>query len=369
MQLRPRVTQWQYFTLVSGVLIANGIMSMPRAVATDAGRSAWLVILIVGCVVAVLTWLAHYVASRFPARDAAEWPKTLLGPIIGRIWMLVYLVRAIIFLLLTAQLYAGYLSVRLLPRTPTHVFALLVLALSLLAVLAKIRGFARFSEVAFFMSLPLILFIIVPLTRGNALHLLPILGDNPPSDLLKSALAASYSYAGFDFLWFVYPHLRRKASAGAVAFGAVLLTAIVYAFVTATTIMYFGLEKLGLIFLPTLAVLRGIELVLFERIDSLMMFAWLSTVVVTAASQLYTATRLVQGLANGLSFSKTAAGLSGLFFVVALSVSDLPLRQTIAISDIFGIFDLSFFVASILLFLLLVALRGRKGDNSDEPAE
>ncbi|MBS3938593.1 MAG: endospore germination permease [Peptococcaceae bacterium] len=369
MPRQPRVTHWQYFTLISGVLIANGIMSMPRAVAADAGRSAWLVILLVGCIVAVLTWLAHLVASHFPTRDAAEWPKTLLGPILGRIWMMAYLLRAIIFLLLTAQLYAGYLSVRLFPRTPTHVFALLVLALSLLAVLAKVRGFARFSEVAFYMSIPLILFIIIPFTKGNTLHLLPLVGDTPPSDLLKSALAASYSYAGFDFLWFVYPHLRRKASAGTVAFGAVLLTAIVYAFVTATTIMYFGLEKLGLIFLPTLAALRGIEMVLFERIDSLMMFAWLSTVVVTAAAQLYTATRLVQGLANGLSFPKVAAGLSGLFFIVAYSVTDLPLYQTIAISDIFGIFDLSFFVTSIFVFLILALVRNRKGDKCDEPAD
>lgn len=357
----PSVTSFQYFTIISSVLIANGIMSLPRAVASDAGRSAWWVVLAVGLVISGITLLADIVASKFPTQDAAEWPKLLLGPVLGRIWIAIYALRALVFCLLTAQLYTGNLSIRILVETPSYVFAVIVVVLSLMAVLAKLPGFARYSEIAFFLSMPLVLLVVIPMTRGNSVHLLPLVGDKPISSLLKGALAASYSYSGFDFLWFAYPYLKNKASSKLVATGAVLFSAGAYAFVTATATMYFGLDKLGVIFLPTLSLLSGIALVLLERIDSLMMFVWLSTVVVTSGSQLYTATRLMQGLSSRLSFAKTAVFLGGLLLVMA--VNNIPIRQAVSFSDKFGLFDLSFLISSILVFLLLATLRKGKGGS------
>ena len=362
MHRQNSVTPFQYFAIISGVLIANGVMSLPRAVAADAGRSAWLVVLVVGIIMSLVTLLADILASKFPLQDAADWPKTLLGPVLGRVWMAIYLLRAIIFTLLTAQLFAGIMSVRLLHNTPIYIFALIVLLLSLMAVLSRINGLARYAEIAFYLSMPLFLFILFPFSDGNTNYLLPLLGDKPASDLLKGAVAVSYSFAGFDFLWFVYPHLRNKASSRPVAVGAILFTTAVYTFVTATAIMFFGLESLGILYLPTLALLSGIELVLVERIDSLMLFIWLSTVVVTAASQLYTASRLLQGLVTSLSFGKNAVFLSGMLLVLA--VNRIPLRDAVAFSDLFGIADLLFLLVSILLFLLLALLR--KGGVSDE---
>ena len=233
---KPSVTSFQYLTVISGVLIANGIMSLPRAVASDAGRSAWLVVLAVGLVMSGVTLLADILASKFPTQDAAEWPKLLLGQVLGRIWMAVYAVRALLFCLLTAQLYSGNLSTRLLAETPTSVFSAITVVLSLMAILAGISAFTRYSEVAFFLSMPVLLFLIIPLTKGNSVHLLPLVGDKPASDLLKGALAASYSYIGFDFLWFVYPYLHNKASSKLTAVGAVLFTTGVYTVVTATSI-------------------------------------------------------------------------------------------------------------------------------------
>ncbi|MBS3951011.1 MAG: endospore germination permease [Peptococcaceae bacterium] len=361
---KPSVTSFQYLTVISGVLFANGIMSLPRVVASDAGRSAWLVVLAVGLVMSGITLLADKLASEFPSQDAAEWPKLLLGPILGRVWMSVYGLRAIALCLLTAQLYAGNLSLRLLHETPTYVFAIIILTLSLMAVLARIPGFTRYSEAAFFLSMPLILFVVIPFTKGNSVHLLPLIGDKPAEDLFKGALAASYSYSGFDFLWFVYPYLQHKASSKLWASGAVLLATGVYTFVTATAVMFFGIEKLNIIFLPTLSILSGIEVVFFERIDSLMMFVWLSTIVTTAASQLYTATRLTQGMSSRLSFAKTAALLSGLLLIMA--INDIPIRQAVAFSDMFGVFDLSFIISSLLLFLFLASLRKGKGGTSPE---
>lgn len=361
---KPSVTSFQYFTIISGVLIANGIMSLPRGVASDAGRSAWWVVLAVGLVMSGVTLLADLLASKFPTQDAAEWPKLLLGQVLGRIWMTIYAVRALIFCLLTAQLYSGNLSTRLLAETPTYIFAIITLILSFMAVLAGIAGFTRYSEVAFFISMPVLLFLIIPLTKSNSMHLLPLVGDKPASDLLKSALGASYSFTGFDFLWFVYPYLLNKASSKLAAIGAVVFTTGVYTFVTATAIMFYALEKLNIIFLPTLSLLSGIEVVLFERVDSLMLFVWISTVVVTAASQLYTATRLVQGMSSRLSFAKIAAFLGGVLLV--FSVNNIPLRDAVAFSDLFGIFDLVFITSSLLLFLLLASLRKRKGGTSPE---
>lgn len=360
MHTRVCVTGFQHGMLIVGALIANGIFSLPRVAAEEAGRSAWVAVAGAGFAVLLVALLSNRLASLFPGEDPAGWSTKLMGPLLGRIWLLLYLVKSCFFIILTMRIFAAIITNRMLTHTPSTVFATIILVLSVLATLAGISGLARFAEVSVMLWLPLLTLLAVPLLGGHLYHLRPVFGDADISGFLAGAKAAAYSYAGFDILLFSYPHLQRpRESVRAVLWSIGLVTAV-YTLTTVAAIAFFGLEHLTRLLVPTLVMLSIAETSIIERFDSLALFMWIGMVVVTSGTQLYMGTRLIQGLLPKACFHKTAVFL-GSFLLIA-SWGETPLRELIALSDLFGTFDLSFVTLSavILLPLGLLTARGRR---------
>ncbi len=360
MHCKARLTGFQHGMLIVGALIANGIFSLPRVAAEEAGRSAWVAVAGAGLAVLLVALLSNRLASLFPEDDPAQWGTKLMGPLLGRIWLLLYLVKSCFFTILTMRIFAAIITNRMLTHTPSTVFAAIILVLSVLAVLAGIDGLARFAEVSVMLWFPLLTLLAVTMFGGHLHHLRPVFGDADISGLLAGAKAAAYSYAGFDILLFSYPHLQKPHQANRAVLWSITLVTVVYALTTMAALAFFGLEHLTRLLVPTLVMLSIAETSVIERFDSLALFMWIGMVVVTSGTQLYMGTRLIQGILPNASFRRTAVFL-GSFLLIA-SWGETPLRELIALADLFGTFDLSFVTLSAvtLLPLALLAKRGLK---------
>jgi len=359
---KASITTFQYGVFIVGALIANGIFSLPRSVSLDGGRTGWIMIVLVGIVTFLVAALAHQLASRHPDEDPADWSLKLLGPVLGRLWLLLYVVKSGFFAVLTAKIYAGVVSNRVLLTTPNSVIAGIIIILSVMAVLTKLGGLARFSEISVLAWVPILSLIVFTISRTNLVLLRPLFGDAALGGLLTAARQASYSFAGFDILLFAYPHLqRRKGSFPAIAWGMLFVTGV-YVVTTIAAITFLGLEQNNRTLVPTLVLFSIAETSVIERFDSLALFLWMGMEVITAATQLYMGTRAMQGLLKGVSYHKAAAALGAFLFVVGWG--DTPLRVVVLISDIFGLFDLSFVTGSIILLYILTLVRERMKRNA-----
>lgn len=358
MHSRARLTGFQHGMLIVGALIANGIFSLPRVVAEEAGRTAWVAVAGAGLAVLLVALLSNRLASLFPGEDPAEWSTKLMGPLFGRIWLVLYLVKTCFFTILTMRIFAAIITNRMLPHTPSTVFAAVILVLSVLAVLAGIGGLARFAEVIVMLWFPVLTLLAILMLGGHLHHLRPVFGDSDPSGFLAGMKAAAYSYAGFDILLFSYPHLEKPSESVRAVLWSVTVVTVVYALTTVAALAFFGLEHLTRLLVPTLVMLSIAETSVIERFDSLALFMWIGMVVVTSGTQLYMGTRLIQGLLPNASFKRIAVFL-GSFLLIA-SWGETPLRELIGLADLFGTFDLSFVTLSavILLPLALLAKRG-----------
>ena len=359
MQVRIKLTNFQHGVLIVGALIANGIFSLPRVAAQEAGRSAWVAVAFAGVVLLIVAWLSNRLASYFPDEDPAGWATKLMGPIVGRVWLLLYLVKSCFFVVLTMRIFAAITTNRMLLQTPSSVMAGIVLLLSFLAAVIGISGLARFAEISVMVWLPFMMLIVAVLLRGQTLHLQPVFGDADIGALLAGAKAAAYSFAGFDILLFSYPHLEKQQdSVRAVLWSLCFVTAM-YTLTTVAALAFFGVDQLTRLLVPTLVMLSIAETTVVERFDSLALFIWLGMVVVTSGTQLYMGTRLVQGLVPGANFKKTAVFL-GSFLLVA-TWGETPLRRLITLSDYFGTFDISFVTLTAVLLLPLAHFASKKG--------
>lgn len=353
MRRKYEATSFQYFVLVAAGIIANGIMTLPRAVAAHAGRDAWLVVLATGILMTSAAVLLHKLASYFPDQDPSQWVISLLGPILGRCWLALLVVKALIFTYLTAKLYAGILSVRILLFTPTYVVAAAIITLAFLACVSSLRGLARYSETVFLLKSPLLLLLMAPLFLGRSYHLFPVLIETPVSSLAKAVPAATFSYVGFEILWFIYPYLKNKSYALPVI--SLGFSTLLYTLTTISATMFFGPERLQTLLLPTLSMLSIIQTSFVERIDSIFLWVWVGTVTVTAATQFYIGARSVQGIFPKFQFQKICSGMAGLLLVAVVPIRSLPTIYVWA--DWLGIFDVTLVIGSTLLFLLLILVK------------
>jgi len=362
MNKQASLTRFQYFALIIGVMLANGIISLPRVVADDGGRSAWVVILVAGAIILSIALMAEVLAKIFPNQDPASWSVKLLGPFFGRVWMVMYLLRAMVFVVLTSRLYSTTLNARVLVLTPNSVLAILVTITAVAVSYTHMRGMARYAELAFFLTLPVLVLNIMPVRYGHTFHLFPVFADTGLSNFIKAIEPAAYSFAGFDILWFAYPYLRNKQKSLWTTATAIGFITVLYSAVTMVAIMFFGLERLRVINYPTAALVSVTEVIFLERLDSLAFHVWLVTVALTGGAQMYIAARMIEGIFPVVTFNKAAMGIGA--FLTVLSIGEYPGRLALQASDIYGTIDIVFIAATALLFPLLAYIKRRRQSKS-----
>ena len=202
----------------------------------------------------------------------------------------------------------------------------------------------------------------LPVDQGYTFHLRPVLADTELKNFIKALVPAAYSFAGFDILWFAYPYLKNKEKSKIGVIAAVSVITLSYAAITIATLMVFGVERLAVIYFPTVSLAGITELLLFERLDSLAFFVWLATVSLTGASQVYISARLVEGAIPKVTLNKAAAFLGG--FLVIMSLGEYPSRLVLHIADLFGTFDFIFIAASAVVLPVVAYLKLRRGKKS-----
>lgn len=339
-----------YFSLIALTMAGNGLFSLPRDVADRAGRAAWLVVLLAGILVLIVSQLTERIASRFPDMDAGEWPKILLGPILGRVWLILFFLKTIMVVYMTGKLFANILRVRQYYSTPTVLFAILITLLTIYLVTRGMGAMGRFSLLVLFVTLPTIVFVLFALRQGELTRLLP-LGVTPLAGWLQSLPQAIYSNIGWDIIWFAYPCLKRQQEARRGSVAAVLLIMLIYTLLTAAAIMNFGPDRLRTLLFPSLALISRLEFALISRVDTLVLNLWQTSIVVTAASFLYISSRLVQGVWSRLRFRPVALVLG--LLVAAVQLIEVTPRQLAQFNILVSNYGAALLLTSILTFTVL----------------
>ncbi len=359
-----QLTAFQHFALIVAVVGGTGIFTLPRIVAAEAGRSAWLIVLATGLAITLLALLANNISSSFPDLDASEWPKTLLGPVLGRVWLTLYLARTTVVVFITAQIYGDILGVRQYPLTPCPVTAILVMLLSILLVSYGVGALARYAQLTFLISIPLLAVVPLAMATGSLDRLLPLLGDKPLMSLLKAAPPVLYSTLGYDILWFSYPHLQRKSRSGLAVLAAMLFIALTYTLITVAATVSLGPNRLTSVLFPTLTMLSQLELGIVARVDTVVLYLWILSIVATAGGALYISSRALSGLWQRLQFPKTAVYLG--LPLLAASLWDMPPRRLTALSRLVGAADIILLSISLLVFKILCMVRKGRGKGAKE---
>lgn len=359
---RQVLTGWQLFCLLVSSIVGTGVYSLARDVAEPAGAGGILSILLVGILMVISLLSLHLLASRFPGQTLNEYSGQILGPLLAKVYLLVYSFMSLGIAVSIPRAHFPVVSAWALGQTPQLVY---ILPFVLVCWNAAKRGavvIARVVELLCYGTLPLMLLLMIPAVPFDPDFVRPIL-EKGMVGIIKGTLPALYSFAGFDIFLIVYPYVRakRKFWIGAAGLGFVTLF---YAVTTILIIGNLGLEFTLMSTWPLQSYLNRFALAVFERADVVFLIAWTFRIIDTTITVMYVAMSCLQG-----AFPRLKTGIVNFtILVLALAGGSYPVYSVLE-AQIIGTYSLvavAFLLLTPWLLWLIAVIRGKRGERSDE---
>ncbi|WP_028551375.1 GerAB/ArcD/ProY family transporter [Paenibacillus sp. UNC451MF] len=280
------ITLMQYIFLIHGSQLGIGQLALPRQLVESAGVSGWISLLLgwAGSLAASLFIIS--VMKRYPGGTLPDLLVHYFGKTIGRVgaalMALFYAFSSMTCIIATGLMIQEWL----LPQTPLYILMILFSIPTYLITRNGLRIIGRYNELVFFLTIPMAVFLLVPLKDGHPLHLLPLLGEGW-SPLFQATLVTVYSFLGFDSALILYPFLKKKQSAVLGITIANTLTMLLFLMTALACFTFFSPDEITQYYQPTLDLLKVIEFHFVERLELVFLSGYLFVISATWVILMY----------------------------------------------------------------------------------
>ena len=302
-----KISSYQLFMLIVGVVIGVGVVSLPRPAAKAAMQNGWVLPLIGGVVVIIDSYFIIKLGQTFPKQNFIEYSEKIVGKFFGKLLSLGLLLY---FLLITSAIlpiFALGIQPLLLNKTPTEVVYITMLSLLLYIARHGIEPIARLNQILTPVAIIVLLVLLAAVMTNPHIdygRLQPVLTDIPITELFKKTFLGPgfFAFLGIESLYIIFPYLNKETQAKSfkVVTLALIFIILTYSVVVLLSIAHFGAEGTQMFVFPTLTLIREIQLPFFERIIAAFLAGWLVAGFTTTMIIVYAGAGL--GLASFLNF-------------------------------------------------------------------
>lgn len=276
------LTNFQMFSLLTGVMIGTGILSLPRDLGQTAGHDLWISLLVGGGLVLIGGTISVLLCRKFPDSNVFEMSETLLGRFFGAVIAIYYTLFGIAGSAVVTRIYSDIIASVGLIRTPQTVVILLILLVVTYLLRGDITVLGRYSEIVTIIIFPAIVIYFANIQNFNTENFLPV-GVAGIENILKATAASFYSFFGFEFILVFYPFLKDKKYDMKIMWYVIHYVTAVYIISCVFIVGFFGIGRTTSIFWPIIGYLKTFRIPFFERIDQLYLIIWMQTIFITVA--------------------------------------------------------------------------------------
>lgn len=272
---RERISLWQLGLLVFVSRSVLAISGVPLPASSQAGRNAWIGVLVAVVIGTIWVYMLLVLAGRHPDETVFEYAARLLGPWIGRLVTLPLLWFFLHYGAFVLRQYGEMIVTAVLPQTPLVVIMGSMIFLSAVAVRLGIEAIGRSAEILVPFFIAAILAVQIAVLPGMRIErLAPVAAEGIRPILGGAAVSASF-YSLLLTLLVIYPAVRKDGSATAVTLVASIAAGILVAINTVVTLSLFGHVEVTRLQFPFLSVARLVRLADFlERVEVFAVAAW-----------------------------------------------------------------------------------------------
>lgn len=295
------VTRRQFAAAIFTTLLSPQLRVLPRSAVLLAGKGAWLSILPAAAVLLALTGLINILRrQQKPGEGLADLILRLLGPVFGRVLLMLYAAWFLLYAGFILRTGAERLTATVYLQSDTDPFIVVLLILSLIAALGTLRATARTAVIFRAILLSVLAFTaLASLPHVSLGNLFPLTWQDAPG-IVRGALPllSVGSVAGlFAFLngYVEPPEKPTKWVAGNLALYSA--DAFLLCFETVGT---FGAKLTTRLSFPFFSMVRDISLFnVAQRVEAAVIVLWLFADFMLCVLMLrcaYEALRIVFGL-------------------------------------------------------------------------
>ena len=194
MQENGKISTRQFISMLFSLLLSTLMFSLPRLLIEQSKQDVWQVMLITLFSDAALAIVFAVLGMRYPQQTMIEYSETILGPWLGKVTGLLYVLFFSFMTLIILKTMSQFVDTVLLTETPELAVNFVLLSVSLYAVNAGLEVVARVSEIiAPLMLIPLLIILSFSLNRVDLGNLLPVF-QHSVWELLKSSFQSTSWY-------------------------------------------------------------------------------------------------------------------------------------------------------------------------------
>ncbi|MEW9668333.1 GerAB/ArcD/ProY family transporter [Ammoniphilus sp. 3BR4] len=358
--LKDQITTIQSALIVTNVIIATGIITLPRAVAEEVGTpDGWISVILGGLIALFFGWVVGKVSQRFPDQSFYQFSQVVAGNFLGKVHGMIFVVYLIISAGHQARIMGEVIRMYLLDDTPMEMIIITFMCVGVYLTVGGINPIARICELFFLVIVVLLLLLAVFSFRNFELdNLRPVLGDGT-LPVWKGINATALSYGGFELMLVLTFFMKEPQKAVKSIMAGIGIVIPLYTLVVILAIGTLTLEEVKTLTWPMMSVAKAIELPggFFERFEAFFVVLWVMAMYTSFVPFHYAAC-----LGLGQLFKKDhhvyAFVILPIIYIVAMYPENL--NSIFKLGDYIGY--LSIFLGAIMpLYFWIIAKIRRKG--------
>jgi len=252
------ITPGEVTFLLIGSMVGAGILSLPNELIATAKQDAWISAFIGALYPLYMVIIASFLCKSQPEKNILVLSKKCFGEFIGSVLNIVFLLYFV--LLVTAITFqVCIIKVNLIvPFISMTKIIIVILALAAYTVIKGLKVLGRVNQLMFLNTIILCLVLASVLSKGTMLNIYPILGSGV-LNIIKAGKQSFFAYGGIEIIFLIYPFITDKTRIMKSSMKSVLITAIIYTWVTFITIYIIGIDIISKTLWPVNRVLMTVE--------------------------------------------------------------------------------------------------------------
>lgn len=328
--------------MLIGSMIGIGIFNLASTLAKDAYEGAWVSAALGGVYPLYLTSLAIYIMKSHPSENILDLSKKYFGKIIGTTFNLVFM---IFFLAFTVFVISGFSIIYQVFATtfltPFRMISIMAL-ISAFSVYKGLNVIGKLNNVAFYITVCILILNLSVLRKGSYLNLTPIFGAGLVN-ILKSTKESIFAYSGLEIIFIIYPSVKDNSKMGRELLKGVGITIGIYTATTVLTLYYLGADIIGKSYWPLITISESLSFTAINNFRIIFAFFWI-TVALKTSVNFYFASVFISG---NILKKVRRTHLIGALYLIIVPIT-MMLGESTVRSKVIG-----FFIGKMIIFNLL----------------
>jgi len=267
------LTPSQFTLTLKSIMVGIEVMSIPNYIISVSKQDAWISILLGAIYPIYLVIISNFLCKNSPKDNILVLSKKCFGNFLGSILNFIFI--SFFLLSLTAELsgYSNVFKVYAVTFLKNYQVLLPVLVPIAFVSYKGIKTLGRLNEVAFYLSISLIIIPAGILAYGSFLNLMPVFGSGL-NNIVKGSTQTGNAYSGMEIIFLIYPFLQDRKKLLKCGLVSTAIVAFIYIWVTFGTVYYLGVDSSQKYLWPVLTLADSVKIPIINSFRYIFVSLW-----------------------------------------------------------------------------------------------